>query len=159
MSKHFYYDYKTVLAEKLEKKYERELILLSLNRKKQAQLNAAQRIIEEYFEALSKELADTIIVSKGEIEILKDDNIILKFTMFKNYLKFTRFERAIEVEIGEYIPETNIVEARINSNIIPSDKRCVVKKIGKVHDGSHFDGNTLNYYMNEAFGNLKELDL
>lgn len=154
MSKNFYYDYRDVLEEKLEKKYSHELALLASNRKKQAQLDAAQLTIQKYFDVLVSHLEDTITVSAGAISIVKKESEFIKFTMFQNYLKFTRFEYAIEVEIGEYDLTTEIVEARINSNIIPSDKRCVVKKIGKVHDGSHFDENTINYYMNEAFGNL-----
>lgn len=155
MSKHFYYDYREVLAEKLEKKYKQQLLLLASSRKKQVQLDAAQTVIVNYFEAFVKEIEDTMIVSDGNIQFERDDNYILKFSMYKNYLKFTRFEHAIEVEIGEYDPDTEIVEAFIISNIIPSDKKCVVKKIGKVHDGSHFDENTINFYMNEAFSNIE----
>ncbi len=158
MSKNFFYDYREVLAEKLEKKYTKELVELSVTRKKQKQLDSAEVIITNYFNILKKDLGDTLVVANDVIEIITNDEMILKFTMYQNYIKFTRFDHAIEVEIGEFDPLTDIVEARINSNIIPSDKRCVVKKIGKVHDGSHFDENTINYYMNEAFGELKELD-
>lgn len=155
MSKHFEYNYREVLAEKLEKKYNHQLILLASRRKKQAQLDAAQTIIRNYFDELEGDISDTIIVSNGDISIVKGEKEIVKITMFQNYLKFTRFDHAIEVEIGEYDKITDIVEARINGNIIPSDKKCVIKKIGKVHDGSHFDGNTINYYMNEAFGKIE----
>ncbi len=159
MSKHFFYDYREVLADKLEKKYTKELVELEKLRRKQKQLDNAEKVIKNYFDILDKDLGDTILVSGGDIEILKNDEMILKFSMFQNYIKFTRFDHAIEVEIGAFDPVTEIVEARINSNIIPSDKRCVVKKIGKVHDGSHFDENTINYYMNEAFGELEALDI
>lgn len=157
MSKHFFYDYRGDLQAQLSKVFRRELNVLEKERNKQAQLDVAQSIIENYFSELENTLADIICVSNGRVQVIRNENMIIQFKMFDNYLKFTRFEHAIEVEIGEYDLATQIVEAKINSNIIPSDKKCVVKKIGKVHDGSHFDENTISYYMNETFGALKEM--
>lgn len=157
MSKHFFYDYRGDLQEQLQKLFRRQLNELEHERNRQAQLDVAHNIIEKYFSDLENSLADIIVVSNGRIQVIRDESMIVQFKMFDNYVKFTRFEHAIEVEIGEYDEMTQIVEARINSNIIPSEKKCVVKKIGKVHDGSHFDENTIHYYMNEAFSNLKEL--
>lgn len=157
MSKHFFYDYRGDLQEQLSKIFRRELKTMDHERNKQAQLDMAQSIIEKYFSEMESTLADIISVSKGRLQIIRNENLIVQYKMFDNYLKFTRFDHAIEVEIGEYDLETQIVEARINSNIIPSDRKCVVKKIGKIHDGAHFDENTISYYMNEAFGSLKEM--
>lgn len=157
MSKNFFYDYKEVLAGKLEKKYKNELLLLAVNREKQKQLDNAQKKIEDYYNILATEMKDTIEVSNGDILIMSTEDVFLRMTMFGNYVKFSRLTNSIEVEIGEFDPVTDIVEANIDSNIIPSDKKCIVKKIGKVHDGSHFDERTISYYMNKAFGELKEL--
>lgn len=153
MSKHFFYNYKDDLEIKLKKVYRKDLKALEENRSKQAQLDQAHGLIQLYYEKLLSTLEDIISVSDGSIECVIEDDVI-KFKMYDHYVKYTRFDQGIEVEIGVFDEDSQIVEARINSNIIPSDKRCVVKKIGKVHDGAHFDENTINYYMNEAFSHL-----
>ncbi len=158
MSKHFFYDYKVELQEQLGKKFRKELKELEAERTKQGQLDAAQAIVEEYFKILESSLSDIILISDNRLQLIRDGSMIVQFKMFDNYVKFTRFEHAIEVEIGEFDNETKIVEARISSNIIPGEKRCVVKRIGKVHDGSHFDDKTINFYMNEVFGHLNLLE-
>ena len=158
MSKHFFYDYKIELQEQLGKKFRKELKELEAERTKQGQLDAAQAIVEEYFNILESSLSDIILISDNRLQLIRDGSMIVQFKMFDNYVKFTRFEHAIEVEIGEFDTETKIVEARIISNIIPGEKRCVVKRIGKVHDGSHFDDKTINFYMNEVFGHLNLLE-
>lgn len=158
MSKHFFYNYKDDLQIRLSKVFRRELGNLEDSRKKQAQLDVAHNLIEKYYHDLEEQLKDIILVSHGKIKLIRDGNIIVKFVMYDNYVKYTRYEHGIEVEIGNYDEESEIVEARINSNIIPSDKRCIVKKVGKIHDGAHFDENTINYYMNEAFSSLELLN-
>jgi hypothetical protein len=154
MSKSFFYNYKDDLEFKLAKVYRKELKNLKETRKNQAQLDVAHNLIEKYFNNLEKDLIDIVQISNGQIEFCRDENVIVKFTMYDHYVKFTRFDQGIEVEIGVYDEVSKIIEARINSNIIPGDKRCIVKKIGKVHDGAHFDENTINFYMNEAFSKL-----
>lgn len=154
MSKHFFYNYKDELEIKLSKVFRKELKNLEEDRKKLEQLDIAQDMIEKYFTNLENDLIDIIGVSDGKIHTARDGDMFMKFSMYEHFVKFTRFARGIEVEIGVYDDFVGIVEARINSNIIPGEKRCVVKKIGKVHDGSHFDENTINYYMNEAFNAL-----
>lgn len=154
MSKSFFYDYKVELQEKLGKKFRKEIKELEDERARQSQLNDAQDIIENYFKILEDTIADIILVSDNKVQLICEGSMIVKFMMFDNYLKFTRFDHAIEVEIGEFDNDSKIIEAKIISNIIPGDKRCVVKRIGKVHDGAHFDDKTINFYMNEAFGNL-----
>ncbi|MBN2795795.1 MAG: hypothetical protein JXR88_10340 [Clostridia bacterium] len=158
MSKHFFYNYKDELQIKLSKIFRKELQSLEVDRNNQAQLDVAHNLIERYYHDLEESLKDIMVVSKGKIKVIRDNNVIVKFVMYDNYVKYTRFEQGIEVEIGNYDPNTKIVEARINSNIIPSEKRCIVKKIGKIHDGAHFDENTINYYMNEAFSSLDLLN-
>ncbi|MBI9013428.1 MAG: hypothetical protein JEZ08_14440 [Clostridiales bacterium] len=158
MSKHFFYDYKVDLQDQLGKLFRKKLSELDSERARLAQLDAAQELIVDYFNGLESSLADIIIVSDNKIHLIREGSMIVKFTMFDNFVKFTRFEQAIEVEIGEYDKTSKIVEARIIGNIIPGEKKCVVKRIGKVHDGSHFDDKTINFFMNEAFGSLKELE-
>lgn len=152
MSKSFFYDYKVELQEKLGKKFKRELKELEAERARQSQLDDAQQVIENYFRILEDTIADIILVSDNKVQLIREGSMIVKFMMFDNYVKFTRFDHAIEVEIGEFDKSSKIIEAKIISNIIPGDKRCVVKRIGKVHDGAHFDDKTINFYMNEAFG-------
>lgn len=154
MSKHFFYNYKDDLEIRLQKVFRRDLARLEEDRKNQAQLDIAHNMIEKYYDQLEGKLADIIEVSHGKIKVLREGNMIVKFQMYDNYVKYTRFDQGIEVEIGVYDDVSKIIEARINSNIIPGEKRCVVKKIGKIHDGAHFDENTINYYMNEAFSQL-----
>jgi hypothetical protein len=154
MSKSFFYDYKYELQERLGKKFRRELAALESERSRQSQLNVAQETIVNYYSDLETSLSDIILISDNKVQIIKDGSMIVKFMMFDNYVKFTRFDHAIEVEIGNFDQDTQIIEARIISNIIPGDKKCVVKRIGKVHDGSHFDDKTINFYMNEAFGEI-----
>jgi len=158
MAKHFFYDYKIDLQDQLGKLYRKKLGELDSERARFAQLDAAQELIVDYFNGLESSLADIIIVSDNRIHMVREGGMIIKFTMFDNFVKFTRFEQAIEVEIGEFDKMSKIVEARIIGNIIPGEKKCVVKRIGKVHDGSHFDDKTINFFMNEAFGSLKELE-
>lgn len=159
MSKNFFYDYKIELQEQLGKKFRKQLATLDEERAKIAQLDVAQKIIINYFDNLKSSLADIILVSNNQIALLQEGPMIVKFVMFNNYLKFTRFDQAIEVEVGQFDTESQIIEARIISNIIPGDKKCVVKKIGKVHDGSHFDDKTVNFYIHEAFKSIDELEL
>ncbi len=159
MAKHFFYDYKVDLQDQLGKLYRNKLSELDSERARFAQLDAAQELIVDYFNGLESSLADIIIVSDNRMHMVREGSMIIKFTMFDNFVKFTRFEQAIEVEIGEFDEMSKIVEARIIGNIIPGEKKCVVKRIGKVHDGSHFDDKTINFFMNEAFGSLKELEI
>jgi len=158
MSKHFFYDYKVELEEQLGKKFRRELKQLEEERAFQTQLDEAQEVIETYFKVLESSLSDIILISDNKVQLIRDGSMIVQFKMFDNYVKFTRFDHAIEVEIGDFDRQTKIIEARIISNIIPGEKRCVVKRIGKVHDGAHFDDKTINFYMNEAFGHLEEMN-
>lgn len=157
MSKHYFYDYKNELHDQLTKKFKNELNALKEERNRQSQLDTAEKIIRNYFEELVDSLADIILISDNKVQMTSEGSKIVKFTLFDNYLKFTRFDHAIEVEIGIFDETTRIVEARIISNIIPGDKRCVVKRIGKVHDGAHFDDKTINFYMQEAFGDVHEV--
>lgn len=159
MAKHFFYDYKVDLQDQLGKLYRKKLSELDSERARLAQLDAAQELIVDYFNGLESSLADIIIVSDNRLHMVREGSMIIKFTMFDNFVKFTRFEQAIEVEIGEFDELSKIVEARIIGNIISGEKKCVVKRIGKVHDGSHFDDKTINFFMNEAFGSLKELEI
>lgn len=157
MSMHFFYNYKDDLGSKLKKVYNNALKDLAAFRKQQTQLDLSQNAIEDYYKKLEMDLKDIVGVSNGEIQFIRNDDVIIKFVMYGHYVRYMRLEQGIEVEIGTFDEDSGIIEGRINSNIIPGDKKCVVKKIGKVHDGAHFDENTINYYMNEAFSNLEIL--
>lgn len=157
MSMHYFYNYKEELENKLKKVYSKALDELYVFKKRQGQLDVAQNLIEKYYEKLSEDLKDIMEVSVGNIKMIKTDDVIMKFIMYGHYVKYSRLEQGIEVEIGTYDEVSGLIEGRINSNIIPGEKKCVVKKIGKVHDGAHFDENTINYYMNKAFSHLEIL--
>lgn len=154
MSMHFFYNYKLDLEKKLSEVYQRDLKKLEEKRDRQRQLDVAQNLIENYYNKLASDLKDIVEVSNGKISFMSHEDMIIKFIMYEHYVRYTRMDQGIEVEIGTYDESSGLIEGRINSNIIPGEKRCVVKKIGKVHDGSHFDENTINYYMNEAFSTL-----
>lgn len=156
MSMHYFYNYKDELEHKLKKVYSQELGEMSVYKKQQKQLDVAQNLIEAYYDKLSHDLADIVEVSQGHINFIKTE-VLMKFIMFDHYVMYSRFDRGIEVEIGTYDKGADLIEARIDSNIIPGDKKCVVKKIGQVHDGAHFDENTINHYMNKAFSHLEIL--
>lgn len=157
MSMHFFYNYKLDLEKKLSEVYQRDLKKLEEKRNRQRQLDVAQNLIENYYNKLASDLKDIVEVSNGKISFMSHEDMIIKFIMYEHYVRYTRMDQGIEVEIGTYDESSGLIEGRINSNIIPGEKRCVVKKIGKVHDGSHFDENTINYYMNKAFSNLDVL--
>lgn len=154
MSMHFFYNYKLDLEKKLSEVYQRDLKKLEEKRNRQRQLDVAQNLIENYYNKLASDLKDIVEVSDGKISFISHEEMIVKFIMYEHYVRYTRMDQGIEVEIGTYDESSGLIEGRINSNIIPGEKRCVVKKIGKVHDGSHFDENTINYYMNKAFSAL-----
>jgi hypothetical protein len=154
---HFFYNYKLDLEKKLSEVFQRELKKLEERRNRQRQLDVAQNLIENYYNKLASDLKDIVEVSNGKISFMSHEDMIIKFIMYEHYVRYTRMDQGIEVEIGTYDESSGLIEGRINSNIIPGEKRCVVKKIGKVHDGSHFDENTINYYMNKAFSGLDVL--
>lgn len=155
MSKHFAYDYKEDLIKKLNKKYATDLTAIYKERQEQAQLDVAEEVISGYFQVVYNEMKDLIEASRGEISYDEGDEIILTLTIHKNYIRFVRTAKSIEVKIGVYNKEEDLVESVIVGYIVPGEKSCKIKKLGKIHEGGNFDESTLSSYMREAFGHLE----
>lgn len=155
MSKHFFYDYKEDLIKKLNKKYTKELTELHNEQREQNQLDEAEKAIRSYFQTVNAEMSDLIKASKGEITYDEGEEIILTLTIHQNFIRFIRTPKSIEVKIGIYNKEEDLVESVIVGYIVPGEKICKIKKLGKIHEGGNFDENTLSSYMREAFGHLE----
>ncbi len=158
MTVHFFYNYKDALVKELTGNYEEALEELAKERQQQAQLDQVQQIIEDYFKSLGTQLTDVMVVSDGRITLEEGDDYLYKFHIQENYIKLTRREKHIEIKIGVYSRDTELVEATIVAYVVPGDKRAVVRKVGKIHDRNHFDENTLNYYMRRAFHDLYPIE-
>jgi len=152
MTVHFYYKYKEDIVKQLQYFYAKELKDLDEIRQQKAQLDEAEHQIRMYYEDLRTAIADISEVSKGEVLYEEGEDFILQLTIHKNYLKFIRTPHAIEVVIGRHRIRENDTEVLIESYIVPGDKRCVIKKKGTMHQGSHFDSGSIDAYMREIFG-------
>jgi len=155
MTVHFYYNYKEDLISKLKENYANELDQKVSDEKDQAQLDEAEKLIIKYFDSVKNDLDQLNKVSGGEVAYEVGEDFISKLSVRQNYIKFTRAGKTIEVKVGKYIDDEDIVESSVIANIVCGDKKCKIKKRGKIHDGSNFDENTINYYMREAFGPLE----
>lgn len=155
MSKHYFYDYKEDLIKKLNKKYAEELSKVYEERREQTQLDDAEEMIRKYFRIVHDEMKDLIAASNGAITYDEGDEIILTLTIHHNFIRFIRTPKAIEVKIGIYNKVEDLVESVIMGYIVPGEKYCKIKKLGKIHEGGNFDENTLSSYMREAFGHLE----
>jgi len=105
-------------------------------------------------------MVSAIIVAAGK-GIRMDDNVRKQYLLLDNRPLISHTievfdECSIIDEIFLVVPEEDFVESMVLSYIVPGEKKPKIKRVGKIHDGSNFDENTLNYYMREAFG---ELDL
>jgi hypothetical protein len=154
MTVHFFYNFKEDLIEKIKSDYEDELIKRKENMREQKQLDDAGKIILDYFKIIRNALSEIIEVSNGKIKYEESAGYLVKFTIGKNSLRFLRKEKSIQVKVELYIKEADIVESKILGNIVIGTKVAMVKEIGKLHTGSHFDENTINYYMRIAFGDF-----
>jgi len=151
MSVHFFYNFKEELVKKLNEQFKDKIELYKKSENEKLQLEKAEEIIMEYFKELEIELKDVVNASGGEIGFEYDTEMLAKFFIKENYLKFTKKERTIEMKIGKYDKEEDIVESTIVCYIVPGIKKCKLKKVGKIHDGSSFDENTINYYLKSVF--------
>ena len=151
MSLHFFYDFRDDLVKRLNETYSKEIEELNKERAQEHQLTDATMTINNYFGTIHESLKDVIEASDGEILIESEGELITRITIHKNYLQFFRKPKSIEVKMGYYIPEVDLVEDIILSNIVPGEKRCKIKKIGKIHSGGSFDEGSIDYYMREAF--------
>ncbi len=152
MTVHFFYNFKEELIERIKEDYNNELVKRKENIRQQKQLDDAEKIILDYFKVVKNALNEIFEVSNGKIKYEENTDFISKFTIGKNSLRFLRKEKSIQVKVELYIKEADIVESKILGNIIIGSKVAMVKEVGKLHTGSHFDENTINYYMRVAFG-------
>lgn len=151
MSVHFFYNYRDELVKKLKEYYEDDVQNWKVKVAQQRQMDEAEMMIRKYFDALGTELKDVIDASGNEISLTSSDDTIVEFKIKENFVRFTRQERAIQVKIGYYVSENSMLETVILGYILPGEKRAVMKKVGKIHDGSTFDENTINFYLRTAF--------
>jgi len=151
MSVHFFYNYKEELVKKLGEQFKEKLEIFKQEEFEMQQLVKAENIIYNYFEDLGDQLTDIIKASNGNIGFESGENVIKKFFIGDNYIKFTWKERSIELKLGVYNEEDKIVEESIACYVVPGSKKCKLKKVGQIHDGSSFDENTINYYMQMVF--------
>lgn len=155
MSVHFFYNYREHLIKQLKEHYATIVELKKEDDLLQLQLDEAEAQIRDYFGVLKEELAEVLLAAGNDVVLeTENDDYILKFNIVQNYLKFIRKGQAIEVEIGRYQVDMGMVETYILAYIIPGDKKCRTRKVGKVHEGGSFDDNSLNYFMREAFSDL-----
>lgn len=151
MSVHFFYNYRDELVKKLKEHYSDDVTQWKKQVMENKQLDEAEKTLRKYFEGLVSELEDVIEASNREIQLTENGNL-MEFKIQQNFVRFTRQERAIQVKVGYYVSENDMVETAILGYVVPGDKRAVMKKVGKIHDGSTFDENTINYYLRSAFG-------
>ncbi|BEP28562.1 hypothetical protein [Helicovermis profundi] len=155
MTVHFFYDYKDELIKSLSDHYSEDIKKKEVEKFKKHQIFEAEETIKAYFANLWKDIEPIVEASNGEIEIdFSEENVVLDFSIKKNFIKFSKKGNSIEIKIGRYIPEEDIVEAEIHGYIVPGEKRAIVKKLGKVHDGSTFEESLINYYLKLAFNEL-----
>ena len=150
MSVHFFYNYRDELVKKLKEHYSDDVKQWKKQVMENKQLDEAENILRKYFKGLVNELEDVIEASNREIMLVENDNL-MEFKIQQNFVRFTRQERAIQVKVGYYVSENDMVETAILGYVVPGDKRAVMKKVGKIHDGSTFDENTINFYLRSAF--------
>lgn len=154
MSVHFFYDYKDELIKKLKEHYSESLDVQEKIMKERKQIDEAVQIVDQYFDVLERELKDVFSVSSGEVKLVRNDDALVHFSIMDGFIKFIRKDRSLQVIIGFYVPEEGVVESKIVAYIIPGDKKAKIKKVGKVHNGSTFDENSLNHFMRVAFKDM-----
>ncbi len=67
-------------------------------------------------------------MSGGEVAYEVGEDFISKLSVRQNYIKFTRAGKTIEVKVGKYIDDEDIVESSVIANIVCGDKKCKIKK-------------------------------
>lgn len=159
MSVHFFYNYREHLIKQLKSHYETVVAMKQEDDALQIQLDEAEEIVRKYFEVILLELTEVMDASNGEVKLVNEsEEFILRFSIMENYIKFVRRHQAIEVEIGRYQTDMGMVETFILAYIIPGEKKCRTRMVGKVHEGGSFDENTINFYMREAFQDIIKLE-
>lgn len=154
MTVRFFYDFNEELVKKLTEHFSDEIEALQFEHNQMEQLENAEAMIREYFDHVVDHLSEVMAASNGKIYFEQDEEVIGKLGIMNNYLKFTRKNMSIEVKIGYYVPEADLIESIVLSYVVPGTKKPKIKRVGKIHDGSNFDENAINYYMREAFAKL-----
>lgn len=154
MTVHFFYDYKEELVKKLRNHYSESLNLKERELFEKNQIEDAIRLIGRYFDDLEKQLGEVISASNGDIKLVRNRDSLLEFSVIENFLRLVRKDNSIQVIVGYYDAEEDSIKSKTVAHIVPGEKKCQVKKLGQIHDGSTFDENTLNHYMRLAFRNM-----
>jgi len=154
MSVHFFYDYKDELIKKLKEHYSESLDVQEQVMKERKQIDEAVQLVDNYFDELERELRDVFVVSSGEVKLVRNDEALVHFSIKDGFIKFMRKDRSLQIVMGFYVPEEGEVESKIVAYIIPGEKKAKIKKVGKVHNGSTFDENSLNHFMRMAFKDM-----
>lgn len=159
MSVHFFFNYREHLVKQLKEHYAPVVQMKQEDQTLQLQLEEAESIIRAYFDVVAEGLQEVLDAASSEVMLEYDtEDFIIKFTVVENYVRFIRRQTAIEVEIGRYVPDLNIVENYILAYIVPGEKKCHTRKVGMVHESGNFDENTLNYFLREAFGDIVKME-
>ncbi len=159
MTVHYGYNYKKDLIKKMRQQYAKELERLALFRAHQMQLDEAQALIVSFFQDVKEEFKDLAIVSNGEVIVDEQENgYFLKMKIHQASIQFSRKEEVIEIELSHYNEQEQFLESHVVAFVIPSDKKCRLKRVGKVHDGSSFDELAINSYVRMAFSHLLDLE-
>lgn len=159
MSVHFFFNYREHLVKQLKEHYEPMIQLRKEDLAIQLQLEEAEAIIRDYFDVVAEELQEVLDAAENEVSLEYDtEEALVKFTIVDNFVRFIRRPTAIEVEIGRFEPDINMVENFILAYIVPGEKKCHTRKVGMVHESGNFDDNTLNYFLREAFGEIVNMD-
>jgi hypothetical protein len=155
MTVHYGYNYKQDLIKKMKVKYSQEIDALNDSKSKQLQLDEAQGLIFKFFEEIKAAFGDLEEASKGALYYREfEEDFLVRVQIETNYIQFNRRDFAIEIEIGLWNEHDKLLEVNTPAYVIPGEKRCRLKKVGKVHDGSHFDENAINSYVRMAFSEL-----
>lgn len=155
MAVHYGYNYKKELIKKMKQAYSTELKALSIKRDQQDQLNVAQKLIEDFFAEVKDEFSDLAVATNHEVNYSENENgYFLKLRIHQASIQFTRQEDSIEIEITSWNEAEKYLETNVVAYVIPGEDRCRLRRVGKVHDGAHFDENTINSYIRIAFAHL-----
>lgn len=152
---HFHYNFREELTKKLKTQYLEDIQKYRHEMSRVQQIDEAEQLILDYFGKLAEDLAEVLAVSDGNIGFEgPEGDTIIRFSIRENFIRFTRREKFIEVKVGKYVAEDDMVESTILGYVVAGEKRAQTRRIGKVHGGASFDENTINQYMREAFDNL-----
>jgi hypothetical protein len=152
---HFHYNYREELTKRLREQYADDIEKHHREMMRIQQIDEAEQLIFDYFGKLAEDLEDVLAVSDGLVNFEgPDGDTIVRFSIRENFIRFTRRDKFIEVKIGKYDEEDDMVESTILGYVVAGEKKAQTRRVGKVHGGSSFDENTINQYLREAFGAL-----